>query len=192
MESIAVYFTPLEFTKIVTVVGLKVACHMGIVYTNADGLSFGVTSGPSNSMATQTPAAALDAIVKSASNEPSSFGTLSSYARNNQPFHLGHPDDFFTQDFEGNPFVHALVVEGRDLSAPWRTIVATYEDVGKLKLTYSPVSQNSNSMAGNALRRAGLPIPFSNATCFAPGEFNALPNVAKHAAEMASGPIKPP
>ena len=42
-------------------------------------------------------------------------------------------------------------------------------------LTYSPISKNSNSMAGTALRNAGLAIPFSVETKFAPAVFTKLP-----------------
>lgn len=84
-------------------------------------------------------------------------------------------DDYYTQDFEGKEFPHALVAEGRDLSATWATIVKTYAAVGKMSLTYSPTSQNSNSMAGEALRRAGLQVPFSVNAKFAPAVFTHLP-----------------
>ncbi len=175
METITVYFSPLEATRIVEYVGLGLAHHIGIVYTNNAGQSFGVSSGPSIQSTQQTPPNALRAIVSQASNEPSDFGTLVSDPHNNTPFVKSRMDDYYTQDYEGKEFPHALAMQGKDLSAQWQTILKTYAAVGKMHLTYSPVSQNSNSMAGEALRRAGIPVPFSANSKFAPAVFTHLP-----------------
>jgi hypothetical protein len=175
METITVYYSPLEATRIIEAVGLGLAHHIGIVYTNNAGQSFGVSSGPSIQTTQQTPPNALRAIVSMSENTPSDFGTLVSDPHNNTPFMKSRMDDYYTQDFEGKEFPHALVAKGADLSAKWATIVKTYAAIGKMHLTYSPTSQNSNSMAGEALRRAGLQVPFSVNAKFAPAEFTHLP-----------------
>jgi hypothetical protein len=175
METIVVYYSPLAATKVAAYVGLGLAYHMAIIYTNAAGQSFGVSSGPSNQSTQQTPAHALTAIVDTAHNRPSDFGTLTSDPKNNHPFKMGAPEDYYTQDFDGQAFPHAVALAGPDLSSPWRSIVDTYAAIGRLHLTYSPISQNSNSMAGAALRGAGIPIPFSVTAKFAPAAFTYLP-----------------
>jgi hypothetical protein len=175
METITVYYSPLDGTRIVEYVGLKIAHHIGIIYTNSAGQSFGVSSGPSIQSTQQTPDNALRALTNQASNEPSDFGTLVSDPHNNTPFVKGRPDDYYTQDYMGREFPHALAMQGTDLSAQWATIVKSYAAIGNMHLTYSPVSQNSNSMAGEALRRAGIRVPFSVDAKFAPAEFTHLP-----------------
>ncbi len=175
METITLYFSPLESTRIIEYVGLGLAHHIGIVYTNKDGQSFGVSSGPSVQSTLQTPPNALRAIVRMADDSPSDFGTLISDPHNNTPFIKGRMTDYYTQDYEGKEMPHAIAAQGQDLSAQWATIVKTYAAIGKMGLTYSPTSQNSNSMAGEALRRAGIPVPFSASARFAPAVFTHLP-----------------
>ena len=178
IETIAIYFSPLASTKIAATIGLGLAYHIAVVYTNGAGQSFGASSGPSNQSTHQTPALAFDAILASAKNQPSEFGTLKSDPKNNHAFLRGHPEDYYTQDFDGTAYPHIVAIEGSNLSAQWQTILASYTMVSNLRLTYSPVSQNSNSMAGTALRRAGIAIPFSAATKFAPAMFTILPSDA--------------
>jgi len=175
METIAVYYSPLEATRIIAYVGLGLAHHMAIIYTNSAGQSFGVSSGPSIQSTQQTPPNALRALVSMANNMPSDFGTLVSDPHNNTPFVKSMMDDYYTQDYQGNKFPYSTVAEAPDLSAKWQVIVKTYAAIGRLHLTYSPTSQNSNSMAGEALRRAGLRVPFSITARFAPAAFTHLP-----------------
>ena len=175
METIAVFYTPLASTKLAAVLGFAVASHMALVYTNAAGQSFGVSSGPSIHLMLQNPLQMIEPVVASATNMPSGFGVLMSDPNNNHVFVMRHPEDYYTQDYDGTPFPSATVARGKDLSAKWRVIVSTYQSVGSLKLTYSPVSQNSNSMAGTALRASGLRIPFTRETPFVPAVFTRLP-----------------
>lgn len=174
MESIVLYFSPLASTKIATLVGLGMAFHVAIVYTDSTGLSFGVSSGPSSHGALQTPGSALRAIVDAALERPSSFGILISDPANGHPFARGSRDDYYTHDLSGEAFPAYPVLTGGNLSATWALIVSSYAKVGSLKLTYSPITQNSNSMAGTALRHAGIAIPSSISTRFAPGLFDDL------------------
>ena len=175
MDTIAIYYTPLTSTKVAEVIGLGEAYHMALVYTDGSGRSFGASSGPSNHMTAQTPGLAVAAAFASAMGVPSAFGTLLSDPVNNHVFTKGRPDDYYTQDDEGDPYPFTIVSTGRDLSAKWQTILRTYVAVGRLGLTYSPISQNSNSMAGSALRAAGIAIPFSSKTWFVPAVFTHLP-----------------
>ena len=174
-ETITVYYSPLESTKVTKLVGFGMAYHMAVVYTDRAGNSFGASSGPSNDAGAQTPANAVRAIVYMADEQPSSFGTLVSDPLNDHVFVKGTAADYYTQNREGRAYPRALVAKGRDLSARWSVILRTYAAVGGLGLTYSPTSQNSNSLAGTALRRAGLSPAFSSDTMFAPGVFTELP-----------------
>lgn len=175
MDTIAIYYTPLTSTKVAELVGLGEAYHMALVYTDGKGRSFGASSGPSNHMTAQTPGLAISAAFASTMGVPSAFGTLLSDPANNHPFTKGRPDDYYTQDDDGDPYPFTIVLEGGDLSAKWQSILRTYVAVGKLMLTYSPISQNSNSVAGTALRTAGIPVPFSSKTWFVPAVFTRLP-----------------
>ena len=174
-ETFAVYYSPLNSTTAVGYLGLGMAYHMAIVYTDAAGRSYGVSSGPSNLSAAPTPAHAFSALFDMANNAPSSFGTLVSDPHNNTPFIKGTPADYYTQNREGQAYPHTTVLKGRDLADRWTAIVQTYEHVGQLRMSYSPVSQNSNSLAGTALRRAGVTLAFSHQDVFAPGLFTLLP-----------------
>jgi hypothetical protein len=176
IETIAIYFTPLASTRIVAYVGLSMAYHMGLVYTNSAGQSFGLTSGPSNVMTRQTPAHALSSLYYVMSNSPSSFGTLVSDRNNNKAFAKGHLEDYFTQNSEGQPYPHVTVLQGPDISQKWKLVAKAYHDISELRLTYSPTSQNSNSMATTALRSAGISVPFSSETVYVPGSFTCLPS----------------
>ena len=174
-ENLAVYYTPLSSTDVSRFVGFGTAYHMAIVYTDAHGTSYGASSGPSNLKAQQTPAYALTALASSVNNVPSEFGTLASDPHNNTPFIKGSASDYYTRDSQRRPYPTAVVVRGRDLAKQWATIIQTYTTVGGMRLTYSPISQNSNSLAVTALRRAGYTLPFSSATMFTPGSFTQLP-----------------
>ena len=174
-ESFAIYYTPLASTEVSRFVGFGTAYHMAIVYTDADGTSYGASSGPSNLKAQQTPAFALSALASAVDNVPSEFGTLVADPHNDTPFIKGSAADYYTQDAQHHPYPSTIVVRGRDLSKKWATIVRTYARVGGLRLTYSPISQNSNSLAVTALKRAGLSPTFSSATMFTPGSFTQLP-----------------
>ena len=132
IETIAIYFTPLASTKVAAVVGLGLAYHMAIIYTDGAGRSFGASSGPSASATAQTPALALRAIYASAENRPSAYGTLLSDPKNNHMFIKGHPEDYYTQDFEGMEYPHVVAATGRDLSAQWTAILASYATIGAM------------------------------------------------------------
>ena len=187
MDTIAIYYTPLSSTKVAEVVGLGEAYHMALVYTDGRSRSYGASSGPSNHMTAQTPSLAVAAAFASTMGVPSAFGTLLSDPVNNHPFTKGRPEDYYTQDDEGDPYPFTVVMRGENLSAQWQTILRTYVAVGRLGLTYSPISQNSNSMAGAALRAAGIAIPFSSQTWFVPAVFTRLPLTPEEVGTMARG-----
>ena len=174
-ETLQIYYTPLASTEVSRFVGFGTAYHMAIVYTDAGGRSFGVSSGPSDLAARPSPSHALSALMSMASDAPSAFGTLVADPHNNTRFTIGDRGDDYTRDGQHHAYPHSLVIQGRNLSAQWATIVSTYARVGRLNLTYSPISQNSNSMAATALRRAGLTLQFSSNTWFTPGTFTQLP-----------------
>ena len=90
-------------------------------------------------MTAQTPGLALlGRFLASTMGIPSAFGPSSPIPPTTTPFTKGRPEDYYTQDDEGEAYPFTVVVTGRDLSARWQTILRTYVAVGKLKLTYSP------------------------------------------------------
>jgi hypothetical protein len=58
----------------------------------------------------------------------------------------------------GTPYFKDVVSNNATLTE-WNTIKQTYSDIASLHLTYSPYTQNSNSVACTALAKAGLSIP---------------------------------
>ena len=175
IETIAIYYTPIAATKILSSVGLGLAYHMSLVYTNGRHQMFGATSGPSNHNGGLSPQQALVAFFDVAMAWPSVYGTLVADPHNNTAFEEGGLQDVYTQDAYGVEYAPFLVAKGQDLSAKWQKILETYVSVSNLHLTYSPISQNSNSLAAAALHRAGIQIPFSSATRFTPAAFTHLP-----------------
>ena len=175
VETLTIYFSPLDSTRVARYFGLGMAYHMAIVYTDRNGVSRAVSSGPSDSKAPQTPRLALSAVFASFDDQPSTFGTLASDPGNDEPFVRGSAADHSTKDDAGHVYRHVTVLHGADLSVRWKSIVRTYARIGAMKLTYSPVTQNSNSLATTALRRAGVTLAFSSDTVFVPGAFTDLP-----------------
>ena len=174
-ETLAVYYTPLKSTEGARQVGFGMAYHMAIVYTDHTGRSYGVSAIPSNLKTPQTPGNMFNAVFDTADNRPSTFGLLVAEANNNRAFVKNGAGDYYTHDKQGHAYPRSLVMRGTNLSAQWASIVWTYARISKLGLTYSPMTQNSNSMAGTALRRAGIGLDFSSNTYFTPGAFNPLP-----------------
>lgn len=174
-ETITVVYSPLPSTKAARDFGFGMAYHMALVYTAKDGVSYAASSGPSNLAAAQTPKHAATAILASFDDAPSAFGTLVSDPNNDTPFVVGGAGDHYTRDESGRTFPSNVVLRGEDLSARWASILRTYARIGALQLTYSPVTQNSNSLAATALRQAGVTLDYSSDTVFAPGAFTQLP-----------------
>ena len=176
-ERLTVYYSPLPSTGVARFVGLGMAYHMALVYTDAAGRSHGASSGPSDLAAGQTPRNALSALAAAVGDAPTSaFGTLVSDPRNDTPFTINGAGDFYTHDAQGHPYPSKEVAHGRDLAAQWSVVLRTYARIGQMHLPYSPISQNSNSVAATALRRAGFDMQFSKSTPFAPGLFTRLPD----------------
>jgi hypothetical protein len=175
-ERLVVYYSPLAATEISKYVGLGVAYHMAIVYTDASGRSYGASARPSNLRNALSPGNAFNAILYMANERPSSFGTLIADPRNNTVFIKGSAGDFYTKDGQGREYPHTQVLRGKNLSHQWGSIVRTYDNVSRLGLSYSPVNQNSNSLAATALRRANIDLDFSSHTYFVPGAFTVLPS----------------
>ena len=171
-ETLEVYYSPLPSTAVTRYFGFGMAHHMAIVYTDRTGTSFGASSGPSNLTAAQTVPNAAQAVLAVAADEPSNFGVLLSDPHNDTPFVIGRDGDYYTH---GRDDPHALMLEGADLSAQWTVILQTYVIVDAERLPYSPATQNSNSLAGMALRRVGIDATFSSSTAFAPGVFTEIP-----------------
>ena len=175
VETLSVVYSPLESTKVTARLGFGMAYHMALVYTDRSGTSYAASSGPSIGSSAQTPANAISAVLYMADDQPSTFGTLASDPHNDTAFVLGGTGDVYSKDGSGHVYPRVTVMRGKDLSAKWASILQTYATVGGMDLTYSPMSQNSNSLAGTALKRAGVPVDFSSDTLFAPGIFTQLP-----------------
>src|SRR5450830_1084655 len=127
-----------------------------------------------------------NAIVQAALNAPSPWGTLK--VEQNGTFVPGDvtpqtggidvvpafdPDTGIPNSDVGTPYPSQVLITGNDLSAQWATIVQTYSSIASLNLTYSPSTQNSNSVANTALAEAGVPLP--NTSLLVPASDTRLP-----------------
>ena len=153
-ESITVYFEPLGQ------VGGVTYYHETLIYTNSAGVSQYLTSGPSGSF---TPTGNVNALSQmsaasdnQATNQPSAWGTLQAAPVGIVP--SGGIEGLTTSD-TSNPnatYASTIIATCTDLSAQWSTMVSTAQQISSQNLTYSPLTQNSNSMANSAIYAAGL------------------------------------
>ena len=148
--------------------------HMTLVYTPASGASQYISAGPTTSNGTLNMSTVEQlkqmnlAAGQTLTNTPSVWGTLhvggsGTFTPGNQTagidvVPLKDPNTGQTNPDAGTPFQKATVSTNATLTQ-WNTIVATYNSVASLHLTYSPYTSNSNSVACTALVAAGLTVP---------------------------------
>jgi predicted Zn-dependent protease len=151
-ETIKVYFEPLG-----SIAG-DTFNHETIVYTNSSGEQFIATSYASNSGPSGSSVANLSEAASAVTSGSSSvYGTLitqwgpaSGMSQADLAHWLGSPDA---------PYQSQTVATGADLSQQWSTITGAYFQIGEQGLTYSPMTENSNSAASTALTAAGVDLP---------------------------------
>jgi hypothetical protein len=155
------------YMKVRTVLGVDIF-HETLVYTNANGERFIATAfttlNPANTGALDVSQAAIDA----ANGKPSVWGTLDTKTGPITDFTntqgganwmaalLGAP---------GNPNPSEIVATGKglgSLSAKWAIIEQTEANIKGMNLSYSPTTQNSNSVASTAQKAAGITPPTDN------------------------------
>jgi hypothetical protein len=153
-ETISVYFEPLG-----TFNGLNYF-HETIVYTNSSGQNFFLTSGPTIA-ASASGSNVIGALSDEIANTPSAFGVL--FSPGSQQLTSANAVGI-TQSSSGVPFTSTVVDTGTDLSAVYQTMVNEEQSLNGQNLTYSPLTQNSNSYATTALMAAGVTPPAAGIT----------------------------
>ena len=157
--------------------------HETLVYTNSQGQTFFTSIGPTNDAneigaSSAQLSATVSAASDVASNTPSQYGTL--LAQINQAFNSSNSTGV-THGQNGTAYFSETVDFGFDLSSEWNTINATYASISNAGLTYSPLTQNSNSTATTALLAADITPPsFAGgffATYWTPGASTTLTSV---------------
>ncbi len=165
METIAVYYKPLG-----SILG-KTYYHQTLVYTQADGAQRFLNAfpfnpllvSPNNPNGAYQPTGISDALSKvtgaavdAQTNTASAFGFLVSQEGLITLQNAGG----ITSDENTKALYDSLVVgSGDDLSLKWAQMQAVEADIASRQLTYSPYTQNSNSVASTALNFAGFTLP---------------------------------
>ncbi len=157
-ESIAVYFKPLS-----TFSGLTYY-HETLLYTDSNGVQYLVTAYDSIDAA-GTIRNVSEAAAAAEYGFASNFGTivtqvtpLSALSQDEQAHWLGTA---------ANPYTNQVLATGTNLSQQWASISQAYQEIGSANLAYSPMTQNSNSVASTGLTAAGVQLP-SGTTIFGP------------------------
>jgi hypothetical protein len=159
--------------------------HETVVYTNALGQSFYSSGNYSNTdpnlnknillnegLGKQIVQAAEDA----QSNTPSAWGVLT--ADINKPLTAASTSGV-TVGANGNAYESEVVASGPDLSSRWAAFNATESSIVSQNLTYSPYTQNSNSLATAGFLGSGITPP-SDTSLFVPGGPFSPPVLGPH------------
>jgi hypothetical protein len=173
MPSIDIIYSPVGPTTGSNATG-TVMYHMTLSYTDASGNKSYISGGPSipnsnvNLSGAQLASAMVNASTQSLTNTPSAWGTLKINGQGN--YRPGDTStgidvvpkyDQYTGEINtdaGTKF-QASRVTNNATPAQWQTIVQVYQAVASLNLTYSALTQNSNSLAATALAKVGLSVP---------------------------------
>ena len=151
-ESISVVYQP-----VVSFVGLT-AYHETLVYTDASGNQHFATAGAS----TPEPGGSSLSNISQASSAVAS-GTTSVYGTlqvvNGSVADLSNPEHDRMFGPPNAPFATQVLTTSSDLSGQWQSILNTENYIASQNLAYSPLTQNSNSVANTALTAAGLQPP---------------------------------
>jgi RTX calcium-binding nonapeptide repeat (4 copies) len=126
--------------------GIVLGSHIVLNYIDSNGLHHTLQAGPEVKFS--------DTLEKGKAfiaEEVLSDGTKNT----DSPFKRIETTEIVTPNAPINtPFT--LVAEGADLSSKWALMQGLADEVALVGYEYRPVSQNSNTFAGNALQRAGL------------------------------------
>ena len=127
-------------------VGTPIAHHVVINYVDSNGNHYTLQGIPQHKFEHNAEKARAflseEGLSSGEENTDSPFGRL-------QAIGLRSADD-------GLPVPHTVIAEGDDLSSQWNRMVDFENEMNSTGYEYRPYSQNSNSFAAGALRRAGL------------------------------------
>ncbi|TFZ54491.1 hypothetical protein E4V01_25105, partial [Methylorubrum sp. Q1] len=148
------------------------AYHITLVYINNRGQSFYTSAGPTIP-ASPDASTSLGASKDAVEGRATAYGVL---GYKTEQFDINDPSNPTMIDKDsGIPYQTKILSQGTNLSSQWNTILETYHSISTLGVPYSPGWQNSNSVAGTALRKAGISIPFDSSSKWAPGLLLQLP-----------------
>jgi hypothetical protein len=169
-ESIQVIYEPLG-----SFLGMEYY-HETLEYTNSAGQEFFATSGPTASPSGNALYNVTQAASAAATSGGSAYGTLFCVAgTQSQVSSVIGPGNFDSQTSVNDDRV--VVASGSNLSSQWNAITTVCSQVNSEGLSYSPLTQNSNSVASTELTAAGLSPPKSGffSADWAPASGNILP-----------------
>ncbi len=178
-ETIQVVYKP------VASVGDITGYHETLIYTAADGRREFASAYASETHPQGNAAADLvraSAAVHDGAASP--YGVLRTEAGDAAGLDiLGRP---------GHPLQSETVAHGANLSLQWSRVKEAYAEIGAAGITYSPLTQNSNSTASTAMATAGIRPPTDNGMLghhWVPASDNILPIPAlAYASSVGSSP----
>ena len=152
--------------------------HQTLVYTQTNGEKQFATAvaGKTPAGLPSTLAALSSSPVSAMSGSSSSFGELKTYS--GKVSALSQREQEHWLGSSQSPYPKKIVASGPSLSEQWRKIQLTYIKTDIAQLTYSPLTQNSNSTASTALISAGITPSTKDYSSPAAGRSLKLPSAA--------------
>ncbi|MEO7248279.1 MAG: DUF4280 domain-containing protein [Novosphingobium sp.] len=131
--------------------------HQTLVYEKANGEKYFATavasSSPKGGILSQL-SGLFSSPVSAVTGSESAFGTLKTYSGPLSSLSKAEQEHWFGPS--DAPYPSRTVASGDDLSGQWQKIQLSYLKTGAANLSYSPLTQNSNSTATTALNSAGV------------------------------------
>ena len=147
--------------------------HKYFVYTNSNGEQYGASASPERNSSVEPLGLANEGLGEAFQWSP--FGNITTEVAAYKPAYLPFEPGF--SDFDPTDTDSRETVKtGGDLSSDWTKIVEAMGDIRDEKYIYRPITQNSNTVVDEALRRAGVPLPQNDdpGENEAPGSGNVL------------------
>lgn len=171
--------------------------HQYIIYTNSQGEQYAASGwaggeadpgvsdfsqgGPSGSggSGSSGSGSGSGSSGSGSSGSGSSGGDYGDIITSYGPYNSDYPDHPNNPNAQGQQQYFEEIASGSDLSAEWERIKEAMDAIEAEQHQYRPLDQNSNTTAGDALTRAGLPEPQNDdfGDNWAPGADNNLPFV---------------
>jgi hypothetical protein len=155
METISVIFKPLGSFLGTTYY------HQTLVYKDSFGQSFFMSAAPTLEPQIGSMSQALSMMSKASvavqTGSGSPFGEL---LYETQMFNPQSSQAIgITIDAQGNAYASQVVASGESLETQWLKILGAASEIEGANVQYSPLTQNSNSVASTALTAAGIQLP---------------------------------
>ncbi|MFY9179968.1 MAG: hypothetical protein WAO12_09375, partial [Venatoribacter sp.] len=164
--------------------------HQYIVYTDSSGKQYAASGWAGGG----TNAGINDLSQSGSSGSGSSASDFGTIITTHGVYDSSYPDHPLNPNAAGQEQYFEDIVSGADLSSEWQRIKDAMDAIEREGHQYRPLDQNSNTTAGDALTRAGLPEPQNDGIggYWSPGADNDLPSVVTPETETSTAPDPEP